>query len=106
MKAISLIDLTTLAGDDTEARVRRLCAKARQPVNAALLSQLGMDGLTTGAVCVYHEMIPAAVKALKGSGIPVASRLYRLPGRPVALPPARGRDPRKRQGRRRQRSTL
>ncbi|CUH79217.1 Deoxyribose-phosphate aldolase [Tritonibacter multivorans] len=73
LKAISLIDLTTLAGDDTEARVRRLCAKARQPVNAALLSQLGMDGLTTGAVCVYHEMIPAAVKALKGSGIPVAA---------------------------------
>ena len=73
LKAISLIDLTTLSGDDTEARVRRLCAKARQPVEAGLLSALGMDGLTTGAVCVYHEMIPAAVKALKGSGIPVAA---------------------------------
>lgn len=73
LKAISLIDLTTLAGDDTDGRVRRLCAKARQPVNPALLGQLGMDGLTTGAVCVYHDMIETAVQALEGSGIPVAA---------------------------------
>ncbi|WP_211641577.1 deoxyribose-phosphate aldolase [Loktanella sp. SALINAS62] len=72
-KAISLIDLTTLAGDDTDARVRRLCAKARQPVSAALLDTLGMQGLTTGAVCVYHDMVPTAVAALAGSGIPVAA---------------------------------
>ncbi|MFW8635950.1 deoxyribose-phosphate aldolase [Cribrihabitans pelagius] len=73
LKAISLIDLTTLAGDDTEDRVRRLCAKARQPVNAKLLAELGMEGLTTGAVCVYHDMIETAVAALKGTGIPVAA---------------------------------
>lgn len=73
LKAISLIDLTTLSGDDTVARVRRLCAKARQPVRAQMLEALGMEGLTTGAVCVYHEMVPAAVTALKGSGIPVAA---------------------------------
>ena len=73
LKAISLIDLTTLSGDDTERRVQRLCAKARQPVRAEMLEALGMDGLTTGAVCVYHEMIPAAVRALTGSGIPVAA---------------------------------
>ena len=72
-KAISLIDLTTLSGDDTEGRVLRLCAKARQPVSADLLARLGMTGLTTGAVCVYHEMVPAAVAALKGTSIPVAA---------------------------------
>lgn len=73
LKAVSLIDLTTLSGDDTARRVGRLCAKARQPVRAEILEALGMEGLTTGAVCVYHEMIPAAVSALQGSGIPVAA---------------------------------
>lgn len=75
LKAISCIDLTTLAGDDTERRVRRLCAKARQPVRQDILEALGVGdiGLTTGAICVYHEMVPAAVDALKGSGIPVAA---------------------------------
>ena len=72
-KAISLIDLTTLSGDDTEGRVLRLCAKARQPVSPDLLTKLGMTGLTTGAVCVYHEMVPAAVAALRGTNIPVAA---------------------------------
>ncbi|MEM9575407.1 MAG: deoxyribose-phosphate aldolase [Pseudomonadota bacterium] len=73
LRAMSCIDLTTLSGDDTERRVARLCAKARQPVSATILSALGMEGLTTGAVCVYHDMIPAAVRALEGSGIPVAA---------------------------------
>ncbi|MGP1355676.1 deoxyribose-phosphate aldolase [Roseicyclus sp.] len=72
-KAITLIDLTTLAGDDTEGRVRRLCAKARQPVRADILEKLGLPAITTGAVCVYHEMVPAAVEALEGSDIPVAA---------------------------------
>jgi len=72
-KAVSLIDLTTLAGDDTEGRVRRLCAKARQPVRADILQALGMTGLTTGAVCVYHDMVPVAVEALQGTNIPVAA---------------------------------
>ena len=75
LKAITLIDLTTLAGDDTPARVRRLCAKARSPVRPELLEALGMGGtrLTTGAVCVFHAMVPAAVDALAGSGVPVAA---------------------------------
>ncbi|MFT6023493.1 MAG: deoxyribose-phosphate aldolase [Ascidiaceihabitans sp.] len=73
LKAIACIDLTTLSGDDTERRVGRLCAKARQPARAEILDQLGMTGLTTGAVCVYHEMIPAAVRALEGTNIPVAA---------------------------------
>ncbi|MCA8883764.1 MAG: deoxyribose-phosphate aldolase, partial [Rhodobacteraceae bacterium] len=75
LRAVSLIDLTTLSGDDTEGRVRRLCAKARQPVRQDLLEAVGMGDarLTTGAVCVYHDMIAPAVEALEGSGIPVAA---------------------------------
>ena len=73
LKAVSLIDLTTLSGDDTEGRVRRLCAKARQPVSPDILDRLGMPGLTVGAVCVYHDMVPTAVAALRGTQIPVAA---------------------------------
>jgi deoxyribose-phosphate aldolase len=75
LKAITLIDLTTLAGDDTPGRVRRLCAKARQPVRRDLLQALGMgdESVRTGAVCVYHAMVPTAVEALAGSDIPVAA---------------------------------
>ena len=72
-KAISLMDLTTLSGDDSEGRVRRLCAKARQPVAQPILQALGMEGLTTGAVCVYHDMVSTAVDALQGTNIPVAA---------------------------------
>lgn len=74
LKAVTCIDLTTLSGDDTARRVGRLCAKARQPVATATLKALGWDApLSTGAVCVYHEMIAPAVQALQGSGIPVAA---------------------------------
>ena len=72
-RAVSCIDLTTLAGDDTSGRVRRLCAKARQPVRQDVLSRLGLEDLTVGAVCVYHDMVPTAVEALAGTGIPVAA---------------------------------
>src|SRR3954469_25083174 len=66
LKAVSCIDLTTLSGDDTPGRVRRLCAKARQPVRQDLLAAMGVDkiGLTVGAVCVYPTMVAQAVKAL------------------------------------------
>ena len=73
LRAITCIDLTTLSGDDTAGRVRRLCAKARQPVRADLLEAMGMDPITVGAVCVYHDMIAPALEALEGSGIPVAA---------------------------------
>ena len=75
LKAISMIDLTTLAGDDTESRVERLCAKARKPVRADLLEAIGAERLelTVGAVCVYHAFVETAVAALSGSGIPVAA---------------------------------
>ena len=72
-KAISVIDLTTLSGDDTKGRVQRLCAKARQPMRPDLAQALGMQDLTVGAVCVYHEMIETARRALEGSAIPVAA---------------------------------
>ncbi|WP_292288286.1 deoxyribose-phosphate aldolase [Marivita sp.] len=72
-RAVTCIDLTTLAGDDTVGRVTRLCAKALQPVRSDLLAALGMDGLTVGAVCVYHDMVAPAVTALAGTGIPVAA---------------------------------
>ena len=73
LRAVTCIDLTTLAGDDTPGRVRRLCAKARAPVRADLLHAMGMAPITVGAVCVYHEMVEAAVAALEGSGVPVAA---------------------------------
>ena len=75
LKAITCIDLTTLSGDDTPAKVRRLCAKARQPLRQDLRAELGIENLAlkTGAICVYHNMIPYSVAALEGSGIPVAA---------------------------------
>jgi deoxyribose-phosphate aldolase len=75
LHAITAIDLTTLSGDDTPGTVKRLCAKARQPVRRELLEALGVAGrpLTVGAVCVYHALVPTAVEALNGSRIPVAA---------------------------------
>ena len=87
LRAISLIDLTTLAGDDTPGKVRRLCQKARRPVRPDVLDALGMShaGLTTAAVCVYHNQIHVAVKALEGSGIPVAAVSTGFPAGQIPL---------------------
>jgi deoxyribose-phosphate aldolase len=75
LRAITCIDLTTLQGDDTPSNVRRLCAKARQPLRHDILEALGASNLhlAVGAVCVYHNLVPTAVEALDGSGIPVAA---------------------------------
>ncbi len=73
LRAVSCIDMTTLSGDDTENRVRRLCEKAKHPVRADILGHFDMPSIKVGAVCVYHDMINAAVSALEGSGIPVAA---------------------------------
>jgi deoxyribose-phosphate aldolase len=75
LKAVTCIDLTTLSGDDTASRVRRLCAKAKRPVREDILEKLGFAGrnIHTGAICVYHRFVKTAVEALEGSGIPVAA---------------------------------
>ncbi len=75
LRAITCMDLTTLSGDDTDERVRRLCAKARQPLQNELIEKLGIGALKirVGAVCVYHLFVETAVRALEGSGIPVAA---------------------------------
>jgi deoxyribose-phosphate aldolase len=75
LRAVTLMDLTTLSGDDTAGRVRRLCAKARRPVRTDLLEAMGASQLPirVGAVCVYHRFVATAVEALEGSGIPVAA---------------------------------
>jgi deoxyribose-phosphate aldolase len=75
LRAVTLMDLTTLSGDDTPGFVRRLCAKARRPIRQDIEQALGVEqlGIHVGAVCVYHAMVPTAVDALAGSDIPVAA---------------------------------
>ncbi|MBP6624247.1 MAG: deoxyribose-phosphate aldolase [Chitinophagaceae bacterium] len=87
LKAITCIDLTTLAGDDTQGNVHRLCAKARSPVRKDILEALGMnDGsIHTGAVCVYHNLIPFALEALQGSNIPIAAVSTGFPAGQIPL---------------------
>ncbi len=75
LRAITMIDLTTLAGDDTPGKVTRLCAKARQPLRQDIIDALDVNALrlTVGAVCVYHQRVKDALVALSGTGIPVAA---------------------------------
>jgi deoxyribose-phosphate aldolase len=75
MKVISLIDLTTLSGDDTKARVRRLCRKAMNPLSDSLKNELSIESLNlhTAAVCVYHDMLESAKQTLKGSDVKLAA---------------------------------
>ena len=74
-RALTCIDLTTLAGDDTPGRVKRLCAKARRPLRDDLVVALGFEERppTVAAVCVYHRFVATSAAALEGSGIPVAA---------------------------------
>lgn len=75
LRAITCMDLTTLSGDDTDERVRRLCAKAKQPIQREIVKQLGIESLEikVAAVCVYHTFVETARRALEGSGIKVAA---------------------------------
>jgi deoxyribose-phosphate aldolase len=75
LRAISCMDLTTLSGDDTDERVRRLCAKARHPVQPELVERLGIEslGIKVAAVCVYHLFVETALQALAGSAVHVAA---------------------------------
>lgn len=75
LRAITCMDLTTLNGDDTDERVKRLCAKARQPIQHEIVEKLGIEELQihVAAVCVYHVFVETARKALEGTNIPVAA---------------------------------
>jgi deoxyribose-phosphate aldolase len=88
LRAVTCIDLTTLAGDDTPGRVKRLCAKAKQPIRPDMLARLGLDGekITVGAVCVYPNRVSDAVQALRGTDIPVASVATGFPAGQIPLP--------------------
>jgi deoxyribose-phosphate aldolase len=88
LRALTCIDLTTLAGDDTPGRVRRLCQKARRPVRHDILEALGVEDLniTTAAVCVYHNFIETAVAELEGSGLPVAAVSTGFPAGQIPMP--------------------
>lgn len=87
LKAVSCIDLTTLAGDDTRSNVYRLCAKAKSPVRQDLLEAMEMADaeLTVGAVCVYHNLIRDAVDALEQSNIPIAAVSTGFPAGQIGL---------------------
>ena len=88
LRAVTCIDLTTLAGDDTPGRVNRLCAKAKVPIRPDMLARLGVDSekITVGAVCVYPNRVADAVHALQGSDIPVASVATGFPAGQTPLP--------------------
>ena len=87
LKVITCMDLTTLAGDDTPGKVKRLCQKARQPVRKDVLKGLGVEDMKihTGAVCVYHNLIETAVKELEGTDIPVAAVSTGFPAGQIPL---------------------
>ncbi|MEO3999954.1 deoxyribose-phosphate aldolase [Mesorhizobium sp. CAU 1732] len=75
LRSISLMDLTTLNSNDTDERVRRLCAKARNPLSRELVDGLGLGKtvIRPAAICVYHPFVATAVAALEGTGIHVAA---------------------------------
>lgn len=85
LRAISDLDLTTLAGDDTPSNVRRLCAKGRNPLRADMSEALGVPNLHVAAICVYHNLVPVAVQALKGTNIPVAAVSTGFPAGQISL---------------------
>ncbi|KPI97949.1 Putative deoxyribose-phosphate aldolase [Papilio xuthus] len=71
LRVISVIDLTTLSGDDTRSNVVRLCQKAANPIKQDILNKLGIDNnkLTTAAVCVYPARVPDAYDIIKQMGL-------------------------------------
>ena len=74
VRAVGLIDLTTLGGDDTVNRVKRLCGKAKTALDPVIQAQLGLSKpVQTAAVCIYPSMVEAAAEGLAGTNIGVAS---------------------------------
>lgn len=74
-RVVTLIDLTTLAGDDTASNVKRLCFKARNPIRSDIVEKLGLKdkNITVGAVCVYPNRVKEAKQFLKDTKILIAS---------------------------------
>ena len=74
LKSITLLDLTTLNGDDTFGKVDRLCQKALQPISLNILNSLELEGenILVGAVCVYHNLVSHAKKQLQDK-LPIAA---------------------------------
>jgi len=74
LKAITLLDLTTLSGDDTFGKVDRLCQKALQPMSLNILNSLELEeeNILVGAVCVYHNLVSHAKKQLQDK-LPIAA---------------------------------
>ena len=96
LRAITLMDLTTLSGDDTRATCGGSAPRraTRCATTSSTRSASRSSDITVGAVCVYHALVPTAVEALEGSDIPVAAVST---GFPAGLSPdraARRRDPR------------
>lgn len=77
--AISMVDLTTLEGADTEGKIRSLCAKARRPDPSDASSP------PVAAVCCYPDLVETAVEALRGSSVAVASVATAFPSGRAAL---------------------
>jgi deoxyribose-phosphate aldolase len=77
--AISMVDLTTLEGQDTPGKVRALCAKARRP------DPSDPSVPPVAAVCVYGDLVPVAARALEGSGVRVAAVATAFPSGRASL---------------------
>jgi deoxyribose-phosphate aldolase len=75
LKALACMDLTSLNSNDTDERIRRLCAKARNPLRADIAAGLGLAGMPVrpAAVCVYHPFVAVAAAELRGTGVKVAA---------------------------------
>jgi deoxyribose-phosphate aldolase len=65
--AVRMVDLTTLEGQDTPGKVAALCAKGRRP------DPTDPSCPPVAAICVYGDLVPTAVKALRGSGVHIAA---------------------------------
>jgi len=78
--AVSMIDLTTLEGSDTPGKVRALCVQAMRP------DPDQPDVPPVAAICIYPDLVEAAVERLRGSGVKVAAVATAFPSGRASLP--------------------
>ena len=86
-QAIRCIDLTTLAGDDTDERARRLAQKAIRRVRKDLLEAYGIEPnyLHCASVCTYHDRVAIVESQVKGSGVGVCAVSTGFPAGQIPL---------------------